>query len=183
MTTPNNDEGIILIEEHSHSKALHFQKLPDSLQFQGQLFLLKQESVGEYDYLRNQTGALIGFSINITSRERKLLASLGTTCTDVSIGDTQVRFVLGDGFANEAGVQIPTTLYRNSAGRILIAFYQWEDFGKLGFTLHSGEERVVRDSDTAIKGGGDFAAPSRDEVSHKQAKRDQSVKSRQSGLT
>lgn len=135
-----NDEGIILVRERSHLKALYFAKLPSELLFAGQLFRAKEETLGEYDYLRNEADELIGFSINITSRERKLLMTLAVGCEDVKFGECEVRFVLGPGLPKEVGVQIPTTVYRSAGVEILIAFYKWGDFGKLGFQLHPFDE-------------------------------------------
>lgn len=139
MTNQQNENGIVLVEEDSRLKALTYSRLPSDFYFAGKLYRAKQETLGEYDYLRNREGELIGFCINITPRERKLLSSLAMKCGQVQIGEHQVRFILGSGTAKEEGVQIPTTIYRTDEGEMLIAFYQWEDLGRLGFSLRIGE--------------------------------------------
>lgn len=122
--------------------ATRFPGTPETLKFHGKRFKASG-SLGDFNYLRSQRGDLVGFVIDISEREIRLLASILSRARNVLLTKRQIFFLLSDeGNYEIECVQASSWLYRGPKGEQLIGVHEWKSFGNLGFKV---------DDDNAIR--------------------------------
>lgn len=129
-------EGLFLFAEDGRMCAALTDAMPSIISVRGITYWQGSQSLGDYDYVRDSHGHLVGFAFNLSGREYNIVSPLRGT-EGLHLEQHEVTIVLDTGvdkWTREC-VQASSVLYRSSSGAILIGLDKWREFDRLQVQL------------------------------------------------
>jgi hypothetical protein len=125
--------GVFVFAMGDRLVAVEIEAMPRKIQVLGEAYFAGAGSLGDYDYVRNPCGELVGFAFDLSNREYQLLLPISSV-QGVHLNKREAVLLLSgaESWAREC-IQASSQLYRSRSNNILIALDKWTEFGSLGF--------------------------------------------------
>ena len=126
---------LIVFLEGDRMKASRVAGTPKTLRVGRNTFKVSG-SLGDFDYLRDRAGNLIGFVFDVGEREIRLLSQILARAKNLTLAKGRIFLFLTEEPAYQTeSVQASSWLYRGPKGAQLIGLHEWKEFGHCAFDV------------------------------------------------